>query len=464
MSSTAASKTRRPPLDPALQELQAKVQSLVAPNFCTGTLPLDSSEGGLFYRKDGDGSNASFISFTDGVPQDEEILKLVEVCQQATFGRGEQDVFNESYRKAWKLETAQFSAQFDLARSGIMETVHDQLLHYEKNTMELEPQLYKLNVYGPGSFFKPHVDTPRSENLFASLVVVLPTAHTGGNLLLGKDGSLFDFDSSKLVFDPRTKAPQVAFSAFYSDIEHEVLPVEAGYRITLTYNLYLADTTMSIPKALSSDTLTSLKNAILGLVSDPKILPNGGALGFGLLYQYPINPKYQQDLAKFTGALKGNDALIRTACSSIGLAVAVKVKYRLERNKNPDWISERAHHGGYVDTYTLEDLGSCYFRKRGATPAVGPSGPTTTTDDDYSSTKEKALPLLWVTPHNKMVRTDAAFMTYGNEHHFGIAYGRLVLIAEVPPAPEREALLRREAEGTTQGEPGEGGDADKVDA
>ncbi|KAJ2926708.1 hypothetical protein H1R20_g10382, partial [Candolleomyces eurysporus] len=342
-----------------LERLQAKVQSLVAPNFCTGTLPLETSAGKLFYCK-GSASDSSFLSFTDGGLQDGDIQKLVEACQQATFGRGGQDVLDESYRKAWKLDVTQFSTQFDLARSGIMETVHDQLLHYEKNTLKLEPQLYKLNIYGPGSFFKPHVDTPQSEKLFASLVVVLPTTHNGGNLLLGKDGSLFNFDSSKLVFHPETKAPQIAFAAFYSDIEHEVLPVEDGYRITLTYNLHLADTDLPIPKALS-DTLASLKSALLDLISNPQILPNGGALGFGLLYQYPINPKFQKDLVKFAGALKGNDALVKTACSSIGLDVAVMVGYDLVDEDEKHWISDKIHPGGEV----FDEFFSSVFRKKG---------------------------------------------------------------------------------------------------
>ncbi|RXW16201.1 hypothetical protein EST38_g9657 [Candolleomyces aberdarensis] len=430
-----------PVVTSALEELQAKVQSLVAPNFCTGMLPLETSEGKLFYCKGGS-SDASFLSFADGVLHDGDIQKLVEACQQATFGRGNQDVLDESYRKAWKLDTTHFAAQFDLARSGIMETVHDQLLHYEKNTLKLEPQLYKLNIYG--TRVSPHIDTPRSEKLFASLVVVLPTTHTGGNLLLGKDGSLFNFDSSKLVFHPETKTPQIAFAAFYSDIEHEVLPVEAGYRITLTYNLHLADTDLPIPKALSCDTLTSLKNALLDLISNPKVLPNGGALGFGLLYQYPINPKFQKDLVKFAGALKGNDALVRTACSSIGLNVAVKVVYDLEDADGPeeddedregeylgrDWISDKVHPGGEV----YDDGYSSAFKFSGAKAIRGYLG---------TEKQKDTLPMLWVTPESSMVPTEAAFAAYGNEHWVKHIYGNLVLTTKVPPAQKREELLRK---------------------
>jgi hypothetical protein len=37
---------------------------------------------------------------------------------------------------------------------------------------------YKLNVYGKGGFFKPHVDTPVHPSLMVgTLVVCLPTPH-----------------------------------------------------------------------------------------------------------------------------------------------------------------------------------------------------------------------------------------------------------------------------------------------
>ena len=88
------------------------------------------------------------IDFADEGLQDGDIQKLVDVCQQATFGRGDQDVFDESYRKAWKLDTSEFATQFDIIRSGVMNIIHDQLLHDEKNNMKLEPHLYKLNIYG----------------------------------------------------------------------------------------------------------------------------------------------------------------------------------------------------------------------------------------------------------------------------------------------------------------------------
>jgi hypothetical protein len=53
----------------------------------------------------------------------------------------------------------------------------------------------------------------------------------GGELMVRHNGLEVKFDWSA--------HPQaIQWAAFYSDCEHEVLPVTSGYCVTLTYNLY----------------------------------------------------------------------------------------------------------------------------------------------------------------------------------------------------------------------------------
>ncbi|KAJ2925957.1 hypothetical protein H1R20_g11148, partial [Candolleomyces eurysporus] len=361
--------------------------------------------------------------------RDADIAKLVEASQRATFGRGGEDVFDESYRKAWKMDSSQFAPQFDVIHSGVMDIIHEQLLHYEKGGVKLDPRLYKLNVYGPGSFFKPHVDTPRANDLFATLVVVLPTVHSGGNLLLGKEGKLLNFDSSNLVFHPDTKAPQIAFAAFYSDIEHEVAPVEIGYRVTLTYNLHLVKTNLEDPKPVPAKPLEELVATLTKLMLNQEVLPNGGVLGFGLLHKYPVNTK-EINLLQFGGALKGNDALIKTACLQLKLQTSVQVVYQGEEE---DYIMDRVSGdsiGDYEDIMSVDEI----LRDFGAKRVCGSS---------YRSESGRSLPVLWVTPRMKMMTTDAAFGSgaFGNEFAIEHVYGDLVLTAELKPLQDRVAWL-----------------------
>lgn len=82
---------------------------------------------------------------------------------------------------------------------------------------------------GPGSFFKAHQDTPRGPNMFGSLVVVFPTPHEGGALVLRSDNGerqeeILDFSA----WLKETETPSVAYALFFGDITHEVYEVTRG--------------------------------------------------------------------------------------------------------------------------------------------------------------------------------------------------------------------------------------------
>ena len=49
-------------------------------------------------------------------------------------------------------------------------------------------ELYKLLVYDQGSFFVSHRDTEKAPGMFATLVLVLPSMATGGELVMRHKG------------------------------------------------------------------------------------------------------------------------------------------------------------------------------------------------------------------------------------------------------------------------------------
>jgi hypothetical protein len=69
-------------------------------------------------------------------------------CEPATFGVNQKDVLDESYRKARKLDVANFATTFELRKSGIMDVVRAALLEGHDSNRPVEAELYKLNVYG----------------------------------------------------------------------------------------------------------------------------------------------------------------------------------------------------------------------------------------------------------------------------------------------------------------------------
>lgn len=182
---------------------------------------------------------------------DTELAHLSDVCAAATFGRNQQDVLDESYRKARKLDCSEFACHFDAERSGLVKVACGELLVGEDSTRPIRAELYKLNVYGaavshlslvvritnnsttvsvtgPGSFFKPHQDTPRGTTMFGSLVVVFPTPHKGGELVLcpndAEEHTVLDFTA----WMGKKDGPSIAYAAFFSDVSHEVYEVKHG--------------------------------------------------------------------------------------------------------------------------------------------------------------------------------------------------------------------------------------------
>ncbi len=72
--------------------------------------------------------------------------------------------------------------------------------------------------------------------MVATLVVSLPSVHTGGALVIDDAGTdrTYAADRDDLVL-----------VAFYADRRHEVRPVRSGYRVTLTFNLMLTGASAS---------------------------------------------------------------------------------------------------------------------------------------------------------------------------------------------------------------------------
>ncbi len=68
--------------------------------------------------------------------------------------------------------------------------------------------------------------------MFATLVIVLPSVYTGGELLIRHNNREVELDLCR-----EDASEVVAFAAFYADCVHEVKPVTSGCRLTLIYNL-----------------------------------------------------------------------------------------------------------------------------------------------------------------------------------------------------------------------------------
>jgi len=164
-----------------------------------------------------------------------QALELIACCRQAPYGKGADTIVDTKVRRVWELDAKHL--QFTNPKwEGLIESIVGQVkrkLGLKKHT--LTAQLYKLLVYEKGSFFLPHRDGEKLDRMVATLVVALPSVHQGGALIVSHNGRQKD-----ITYAGAASGHELSYAAFYADCQHEVRPLEAGYRLCLTYNVTLA--------------------------------------------------------------------------------------------------------------------------------------------------------------------------------------------------------------------------------
>lgn len=282
------------------------------------------------------------------------VKKLIAAARPAMFGRGEQTLTDTGVRDTWELTPDQFTLDgpgWTALLDGALEHFHDELGLPRRARLSAEP--HSMLVYGKGQFFLPHQDSEKHDGMVGTLVVSLPSVHTGGELVIEHAGESRTYRASR---------EDLTFVAFYSDCRHEVTPVRSGYRLTLTFNLLAAAET----PAPEAGPVTELADCLTEHFTTPATPRYGGRdldppnrLVFLLDHEYT-----QRGLAWHR--LKGADAertgLLRSAAERAGcetvLALAeVKETWDVETSGGYGWDD---YHDEDDDTdpddYQLTDL------------------------------------------------------------------------------------------------------------
>jgi hypothetical protein len=203
---------------PATGDLDAAPLPPHSGYFAEGRLPLDA----LQIDVDGIGFLPTPLAESDG-------QALQALSTPAAFGYLDETRLDPSVR-----DTGEISA--DLISLHWAEGAFASLCRDVAQSLGLpsvEAHLHNLMVYGPGQFFKPHQDTEKHPGMVATLVLLWPSAHIGGDLCVRHHGEEVRFVSQHL------RLAQLRWAAFYADCRHEVLPVIEGHRVVLSFDLVL---------------------------------------------------------------------------------------------------------------------------------------------------------------------------------------------------------------------------------
>ncbi|HLA34061.1 MAG TPA: 2OG-Fe(II) oxygenase, partial [Rhodocyclaceae bacterium] len=156
--------------------------------------------------------------------------QLVANAERAPYGRGEETRIDTEVRRTWQIDAAKVEISGKHWAQTLQSIVADAARQLGV-TGAVNAALYKMLVYDECSFFVSHRDTEKVDGMFATLVIVLPSTYTGGELLVRHQ-------EREVRLDMRCNDPSEArYAAFYADCVHEVLPVTTGCRLTLIYNL-----------------------------------------------------------------------------------------------------------------------------------------------------------------------------------------------------------------------------------
>jgi hypothetical protein len=170
---------------------------------------------------------------------------LCRVARRARHGIKDRTVLDLAVRDTWEVPNTKVKIDQRRWRRLVSPAV-DRIraaLGLPPGTV-LEPRLHNLLVYAPGQFFVRHQDSEKADGMIGTLVVELPSEFSGGAIVVRHH------DETMTV---RGSGKDLTLVAFYADCHHEVRPVQTGFRVVLTYDLFVSD---GAPPAFSLATAT----------------------------------------------------------------------------------------------------------------------------------------------------------------------------------------------------------------
>jgi hypothetical protein len=274
-------------------------------------------------------AGAGPISFPVRAPQ---VKRMIAAARPARFGRGEQTLMDVSVRDTWEITPDQVTLT-GLDWDTILAEVRDGLGLQPRARLRAEP--HALLVYGKGQFFLPHQDSEKDDTMIGTLVVSLPSSHTGGELLIEHNDQTVAYQAS---------ATEVSVAAFYADCRHQVKPVRTGYRVTYTCNLLMeSDPAAAVPAEPSAEAARYLAEHFTTRVSRWK----GDDQQPANRLVYLLDHEYTQRGLSWD-RLKGADAeraaLLRAAAEDAGCEAVLALTEIKET-----WDTEPARRGRGVD-------------------------------------------------------------------------------------------------------------------
>lgn len=263
--------------------------------------------------------------------------RLCDVARPARYGLRDQTVLDERVRAGWEIGKRQLKIE---ARRW-QRALRPQLGQLGRDLglpegCTLRAELYNLLVYGPGQFFAPHQDSEKADGMIGTLVVTLPSEFNGGAFVIEHHDEKVSYRGSR---------DRLSFVAFYADCHHEVRPVTDGYRVVLTYNLFLEGAT-DAQRRPTGRPLDAMVHRVRGYFETPRPAhgPDGSSEGPPDRLVYLLDHEYTQKGLGWQ-RLKNGDAARAAMLRDVAARLDCEVALALA-DVHESWSCEDDYDGG----------------------------------------------------------------------------------------------------------------------
>ena len=172
--------------------------------------------------------------------------------------------------------------------------------------------------------------------MFATMIILLPSRYTGGEIHLthASETQVVDFSASSLA--------NTAVLAWYTDVLHEVKPVTSGYRLALSFNMIHTSPDKPLPTVSSQadGPCAKLRRVLCEWKERSGEPSNPDCIAYLLKHQYS-----EADFRRGASLLKGEDsqrmAFVRAATEGLDYAILLaKVEYRVSESEYGCWYDD----------------------------------------------------------------------------------------------------------------------------
>lgn len=277
------------------------------------------------------------------LPVGEDDLKwLCEQGVSSPFGKGFSTIHDREIRSSTEIE----GHEVELLNPIWDDKIHELLTRVLREMgidVEVRPDLYKLLIYQKGDHFKLHQDTEKSQGMFATLIVQLPSRCKGGALVCKFAGKEYQFDFGN---SDGSSEFFLHYAVHYADVHHRVEPITEGARIVLVYNLIQNKGERPLSANYQQDMLSKVVNEISSIQN----VLNENQHSFYLDHEYTEQSMKELGLS----ALKGKDRSLGFAIQQVNEKLDLNNQYRLYLTQATYSVT----YSGYGGYYGDEEIGN----------------------------------------------------------------------------------------------------------